>query len=278
VPEFGVALPNAGASPSAQELERVAAAAADHGFDFVAVADHVIVGASAPDDYANVLDPYGVLAWVGARHERLGLLTSVIVVPMHNPIELAQRGAALELLSGGRFRFGVGVGWNEDEYRLLGQDFATRGRRMDEALRLIRALWAGERTFEGEFYAFRDARQGPQPESEPTIWVGGNGAAARRRALEHGGLWHPNAAGAEDIARIKQEQPELRVVPRTRIRLDQSEGSGLVGSPHDVGEQARALLDAGCDGFLATFVAAPGRDRVEDVALFAETVLPGLRA
>src|SRR5439155_750840 len=93
--------------------------------------------------------------------ERIGLGTSIVLVPLHNPMHLAKQVATLQELSGGRFTLGVGMGWHKDEYDFMGVEFRGRGRRADEAIRLMRELWSGERNFEGEYWSFHDATSQP---------------------------------------------------------------------------------------------------------------------
>src|SRR4029453_11205146 len=95
-----------------------------------------------------------------------------------------------------------------------------RGRRGDEAIRVMRALWNGERDFEGEFWSFHDATAEPHPSPQPELWVGGGAGGAIRRALELGDVWHPSrSTEPDDVRAVKEEHPELRVVPRTRPEL-----------------------------------------------------------
>jgi probable F420-dependent oxidoreductase len=124
--------------------------------------------------------------WIAGRTERIGLGTSIVLVPLHNPMHLAKEVATLQELSGGRFTLGVGMGWNEDEFDFMGAEFKGRGRRADEAIRLLRALWNGERDFEGEFWSFHDATSEPHPSPQLEIWVGGSSDRAIRRALKLG--------------------------------------------------------------------------------------------
>jgi alkanesulfonate monooxygenase SsuD/methylene tetrahydromethanopterin reductase-like flavin-dependent oxidoreductase (luciferase family) len=88
----------------------------------------------------------------------------------------------------GRFRLGIGVGWNEAEFRLAGYGFGNRGDRVDEALGVIEALWAGESSFHGEFWSFDDAVPYPRPEPPPPIWIGGNSTRALARARRYGAV------------------------------------------------------------------------------------------
>ena len=152
---FGVILPNYGLDSNPDGIRRVVEAAEELGFDSVWATEHIIVGPEAPDEYGRVYDPLVTLGWVAGWTERIGLGTSIVLVPLHNPMHLAKEVATLQELSGGRFTLGVGMGWHKDEFDFMGVPFEGRGRRADEAIPLMRALWNGERDFEGEFWSFR---------------------------------------------------------------------------------------------------------------------------
>jgi len=157
-------------------------------------------------------------------------------VPLHHPMHLAKEVATLQELSGGRFTLGVGMGWHRDEFEYMGIPFKGRGRRADEAIRLMRALWNGERDFEGQFWSFRDATSEPHPSPQPEIWVGGSSERAIRRALELGDAWHPSrGSDPEHVARVKEQHPGLRVIPRI--------------AP----ENLEAMLEAGAEGAVVQF-------------------------
>ena len=139
-------------------------------------------------------EPFTVLSYLAGVTSRLRLGTSVVVLPMHNPFELAKQVAELDQLSGGRFVFGIGVGWFEEEFEVLGREFHNRGARTDEALRLMQALWGRDPvTFKGKYYSVENAYFSPKPAQRPAppIWVAGNSEAALRRAARFGDAWHP---------------------------------------------------------------------------------------
>jgi len=185
----------------------------------------------------GAVDLYGrVFGWIAGWTERIGLGTSIVLVPLHNPMHLAKEVATLQELSGGRFTLGVGMGWHKDEFDFMGVEFKGRGRRADEAIRLMRALWNGERDFEGEYWSFHDATSEPHPSPQPEIWVGGSSDRAVRRAVELGDAWHPSrGSDADHVGRVKEQHPELRVMPRT--------------GPENV----EAMLEAGAEGAAVSF-------------------------
>jgi probable F420-dependent oxidoreductase len=256
---LGIILPNFGEDATPEGVRAVAATAEELGFDSVWATEHIIVGREAVDPYGRVLDPLVTLGWIAGFTERIGLGTSIVLVPLHHPIHLAKEAATLQLVSGGRLRLGVGMGWHEDEFRFMGVEFRGRGRRADEALRLMKALWAGEREFHGEHWSFEDATFAPLPDTPPELWVGGSSEPALRRARELGDVWHPSRASTpEHVREVKQRFPELRVVPR------------LTGaSAEEVAGKVEFFRDAGCEGAVVSFGLEPVRT-VASMREFAE--------
>ena len=229
-------LPNYGADATPAAVRRVAELAEELRFDSVWTTEHIIVGPEAVDPYGRVYDPLVTLGWIAGRTERIGLGTSIVLAPLHNPMHLAKQAATLQELSGGRFTLGVGMGWHRDEFDFMGVEFEGRGRRGDEAIRLVRALWKGEHDFDGRYWSFHDATSEPLPSPLPEIWVGGSSERAIRRARELGDAWHPSrGSDVEHVRRVKERHPELRVVPRT--------------SPENV----EAMLEAGAEGAVVSF-------------------------
>jgi len=231
-----VILPNYGVDATPAAIRRVAELAEELGYDSVWTTEHIIVGPEAVDPYGRVYDPLVTLGWIAGWTERIGLGTSIVLVPLHNPMHLAKQAATLQELSGGRLTLGVGMGWHTDEFDFMGVEFEGRGRRGDEAIRLMRALWKGERDFDGEHWSFHDATSEPLPSPPPEIWIGGSSPAAIRRARELGDAWHPSrGSDVEDVRRVKERHPELRVVPRTSV------------------ENVEAMLEAGAEGAVVSF-------------------------
>jgi len=233
---FGVILPNYGSDATPHAIRRIAELAEELGFDSVWATEHIIVGPDAVDPYGRVYDPLVTLGWIAGWTARIGLGTSIVLVPLHNPMHLAKQVATLQELSGGRFTLGVGMGWHKDEFDFMGVPFKGRGRRADEAIRLMRAVWNGEPDFEGELWSFNRVTSEPHPSAQPEIWVGGSSGRAIRRALELADAWHPSrGSDAEHVRRIKERHPELRVIPRTAR------------------ENVEAMLEAGAQGAVVQF-------------------------
>jgi probable F420-dependent oxidoreductase len=234
---FGVILPNFGAESSPARIRTFAEAAERLGFHSVWATEHIVVGTEAVNPYGRVYDPLVTLGWVAGWTERAGLGTSVVLVPLHNPFHLAKEVSTLQELSRGRVTLGVGMGWHRDAFEFMGLPFEGRGRRADEAIRLMRALWRGEPSFEGRYWSYRDATAEPHPSPPPEIWVGGSSDRAVRRARELGDAWHPSrGSDPAHVRQVKQQHPDLRVIPRT--------------SPQHV----EAMLEAGAEGAVVSFL------------------------
>lgn len=205
------------------ELVALARAAEEAGFRALSVADHVV-------DLETVQTPYpytatGERRWtpdvdwpdpwvtVGALSQvttRLQFFTSIYVAAMRNPFVVAKAVGTAAALSGGRVALGVGVGWCREEFELLEQEFATRGRRTDEALDLMKALWApGWTEFCGEFYSCERLAMRPAPPGPVPVWVGGLSDVAMRRAARHDG-WVGDMATVDEAIAIADRLRELR--------------------------------------------------------------------
>ena len=154
-----------------------------------------------PED-CPIPDPLELLAFLAAVTERIVLATGILVLPEHNPVILAKRLATIDVLSGGRMRLGIGVGWMREELEAVGVDFDTRGARTDELIEAMRALWEGdEGTFAGEFFSFERAVSRPQP-LQPggiPIHVGGHSKAAARRAGRYAEGFQPLGLDGEAL-------------------------------------------------------------------------------
>jgi len=152
---------------------------------------------------ADWLDPLLALTYAAAATDRIGLATGVLLLPEHNPLVVAKQAATLDLLSGGRFALGVGIGWSAEEYSALGVPFARRGGRLTEYVAAMRQLWSCDvASFEGEFVRFRDVRSYPKPVRDRQIPVilGGNGDKALDRVAACADGWYGFNVAADSVA------------------------------------------------------------------------------
>jgi probable F420-dependent oxidoreductase len=173
-------------------LRAYAQAVQDLGYDFLVVADHVVgadpaghPGLERVFPLDTVLhEPFALMAFLAGVAPRLGLLPSVVILPQRQAVLVAKQAAALDFLTGGRFRLGVGIGWHEVEFEALGVPFRDRARRFEEQIALMRRLWTERAvTFEGRYHTVRAAGLTPLPVQRPLpIWIGAGSEAAVRRA------------------------------------------------------------------------------------------------
>jgi probable F420-dependent oxidoreductase len=204
--EVGVIIPNAGPKARPENIATVARWAEALGFDSVWVTDHVALPEQVHSYYpyrshgrwdyppeTAWLDPLLSLQWAAAAAPTLKVGTSVLVVPLRHPVLLAKQISTLDYLTGGRFILGAGAGWMAEEFAIMGQSFADRGRRLLEMIALMRQLWSGERVdFEGEFYRVTGCKMYPPPvQRRIPVLFGGHSVAAIRRVVRAGDGWHP---------------------------------------------------------------------------------------
>jgi len=205
--EYGLMLPGAGPLATSEALLSVATLAESLGFDSLWVTDHIAIPAQSASAYPYsvdhkapwsptivYLDAFTALGWVGAVTRRVRLGISVLVLPMRPPLIVAKTVATLDYLTGGRMILGVGAGWMKEEFDLLGQPFALRGRRMKEAIGILRACWASDPvSFHGDFFRLPAFGMDPKPPQGARLPVlgGGEGDVALRRVAEVCDGWHP---------------------------------------------------------------------------------------
>ena len=268
---------------------------------------HIIVPPQVKSDYANFpgakypdtwketyWEPFSVLSYLAAFTRTITLGTSITVLPMHNPFEVAKQVAEVDNLTDGRFVFGVGVGWFEEEFEVLGQNFHNRGARTDEALRLMQALWDPDPvTFEGKYYNCKDAYFAPKPIQQPypPIWIAGNSEPALRRAAVFGDAWHPVRPSKELMDFAVRELPRMvaeagRAPGSVKIALkcamtflDGPPADGQVptqGRPGEIIDAIRRHEEEGVDYFVFDLVPETLQETLDTMERFAQEVRPKL--
>jgi probable F420-dependent oxidoreductase len=195
-------------------------------------------------------DPLDLLSYLAAHTGRLGLATGVLVLPNHHPVVLAKRAATVDALSGGRLRLCVGVGWLREEIEACGAEFESRGRRADEQLAVLRALWDDRPdgvTHRGEFFQFENAVCSPKPIAgrHLPVHIGGHSKAAARRAGRFGDGFQPlGVTGAQLDALLSLMRNEAAAVGRDPASIEVSLGHSVTKVDS---ERAERLAAQGAD-------------------------------
>lgn len=208
--KFGIRIPPPQMGPIGDPdfVVRYAKLVESLGFESIWVIDHALMCIEYDSTYpykttgrtpipaeANMPDPLILMSFIAATTERLRIGTSMLILPQRHPILLAKEIATLDRYSKGRITLGVGVGWVKEEVEILKQDFRDRGRRADEWIAILRALWSeGLSHFEGDYYQFKDVASYPKPVQPGGIplMIGGHSAAAAARAGRFGDEFYPH--------------------------------------------------------------------------------------
>lgn len=271
----GIHLPQYGKVADPDAISAAARRAEELGFADLWASDHVIHPAAQDYPSPYLYDPLLTLAWAGAVTTTVGLGTSVLVVPMHEPVSLANQLASLDSLSGGRLTVAVGVGWSEAEYAALGASFSDRGARLDEALEMFRVLWRDDpASFHGRFRSFDDIRLLPKPARTIPIWGGGSSAAAHRRAINQADGFQLIGVTPEQAAPIVAGLRSARPEPEFTISL-RTGWDPLGMDPSRIADERTAYAEIG----IQHVVSAPWRkdpgDWLRAMETLAELVLAG---
>jgi probable F420-dependent oxidoreductase len=290
--KFGILGANAGRLATPEGARAIATTAERLGFESLWTFEHVIapLGYASSYPYAAdgkapgletspLPDPLGWLCYVAAVTRTIRLGTGILILPQRNPIVLAKEVATLDHLSGGRAELGVGVGWLEEEFDALGVPFAGRGARTDEAIEVLRALWADDdASHTGQLWSFSRVSCLPRPAAgRVPVHIGGHSEVAARRAGRVGDGFFPalDAASIEQLGFPRAVERVLDLMDLTRRTAEDHDRdpdaieltitTGIAPSA-DVVEQ---LAEAGCHRILVlTPTRNPARlaDRLGDVA------------
>jgi len=247
---IGVCSANSGPYTTRDALIRLSEAAEKAGIDSIWVSEHLVVPdpkrpPSNMDPKDPILDPVTSLAFLAARTESVRLGTGIIVLPLRNPLILAKELATVDVLSGGRLVFGIGVGYVEREFDALDAQFGDRGVRTEEYLAAIRAIWTQPRpAFDGRSVSFSGVQAFPHPvqRPHPPIVMGGYAAPVMRRTIREADGWY---GWGMDLDATGRRLAELR---ETASRVPRGEGLGpleiTITPPGDVDVETAARYAA----------------------------------
>jgi probable F420-dependent oxidoreductase len=192
----------------------LARAIEERGFDSLVIAEHTHIPASRetpyppggelPSVYYRTLDPFVTLAAAAAVTSRIELFTGIALLIQRDPIITAKEAASIDLISGGRFVFGVGAGWNIEELRDHGTDPKTRGALLDERIEAIKALWTADPAeYHGKYVDFDESYSRPKPvqQPHPPVYIGGDSDATVKRVIRHDAGWISNPLPVERMTK-----------------------------------------------------------------------------
>lgn len=289
--KFGLVLPNYGPQASRFAIIDSAIAAENNGFDSVWLTDHLALPEADANLFGHIYESITTMSYLAASTRTINLGLSTLVLPQRNPIEVAKSLATLDNLSGGRLIVSVGIGWSKGEYQNLGYDFHTRGKRMNEAIKILRTCWRGQRnvSFHGEFYDFDNMVFSPTPVQPggPPLWIAGDSQKALKRAVGLGDGWHPNASSPmelkeslRDVQSIIQVRP-FTIAVRSGILLGthhETERSTIIsGNNEQIIQQINDYQNAGMSYALLNFKVNSQSERERAIKKFMHEIAPAFK-
>ena len=272
---LGFNLPQIGPAASPEAMVQVAQRAEELGYDSVWVTERLLFpiepqspypatpDGSLPDVYKIVFDPLESLTYVAAKTSRVALGTSVLDIPYYNPVMLARRLTTLDVLSNGRLRLGMGQGWSKDEHDAAGASLAGRGKRADEFIRVLKAIWTTDPVeFNGEFYQVPKSIIQPQPiqQPHPPIYLAAYTPPALKRVATMADGWLPTGLPLEAMREMLtglramaeeagRDPSELQVVVRLNVLVtDEALGDDRfigTGSPDQIAADIAGIREMG---------------------------------
>jgi probable F420-dependent oxidoreductase len=305
--EFGLFLPVSGRSATRRTLQEYAQFAERLGFSQLWAAERLVIpwAIETPYPYAEgatfivppdrpFLESLTVLAFLAGCTEHIKLGVSVLVLPYRHPLHWAKVAATIDVLSEGRFTLGVGVGWMKEEFDALNAPFVERGRVADEQLQMLWGAFREEHaTFDGQHYRFRNIAFNPKgyQRDRLPIWVGGEGAAAQKRAARYGDAWFPyfvRITPSDLAARFANVQRQAEAAGRnpSEIALNLNlpiwvtdepvaqEAGVFRGTPAQLAAAIAPFQEVGVHHLALQFMVPRYPERLEQIERFATTVLP----
>jgi probable F420-dependent oxidoreductase len=290
---IGFSLPQMGAIAGPEAVTRIARRAEELGFDSLWVLDRLLypvnprapypVGdGSLPIQYKRVLDPVETLTFAAAKTERIAVGTSVLNLPWYNPVLLARRLATLDVLSGGRLRLGFGIGWSPDEYDAAGKSWETSGKRADNYVNALKAIWTKDPVeLEGINYKVSKSFIGLKPiqKPHPPIYMAAYTPGAMKRVAREANGWFPvgvplSAVGPmfeqlKDMAKQVGRSPQsLELVVRANLEFTSptpKDRADFTGSLEQIARDFATTKNLGASELVCDVQFSPGIETVDDI-------------
>ncbi|MCH7811337.1 MAG: TIGR03619 family F420-dependent LLM class oxidoreductase [Chloroflexi bacterium] len=278
--KLGFNLPNLGPAASPDAIVRVAKRAEEMGYDSVWVLERLLYpvsprskypatpDGSMPDVFKINYDPIETLTFVAAQTSRIRLGTSVLDMPYYNPVMLARRLTTLDILSGGRLQLGMGQGWSKDEMEATGAPPKGLGKRADEFMELLKAIWTTDPVeYDGEFFKLAKSSIQPKPvqKPHPPISLAAYSPGAMQRVAKYANAWMPGGVPVDDMKEMFEgikgmaqqagrDPAELKLIVRANLYMSQQPaGEGryiFAGSPDEIKADIAAVRELGAEEVL----------------------------
>jgi probable F420-dependent oxidoreductase len=291
--KVGFALPNIGPLGSRESVTQVAQRAEKLGYDSLWTIERLLwpvnpqtpypvtPDGSLPEPYQHVLDPLETLTFAAACTSRVGLGTSVLDIPYYNPVVLARRIATLDILSAGRARVGLGLGWSQDEFDAVGASMKERGARADEFLAVMKAIWTEDPVeFSGKFYRVPKSviQAKPITKPHPPIYMAAFAPPALKRLATMADGWNPVAIpvegmkqmfdGAREMAKAAGRDPDaLKMVVRANVEVSKKPlGDNrmiFTGTLDQIHEDVEGCKKIGADELIFDPTFLPGSQKLD---------------
>lgn len=284
--KFGIIFANTGPFSDGPAAAAMAKAAEEAGFESLWTVEHVVVPSGYESTYpydpsgkmpgpeeSPIPDPLVWLSFVAGATSTIRLATGILIVPQRNPVVLAKEVATLDHLSGGRLELGIGVGWLEEEFDAIGVPFSERGKRTDDHIAAMRALWSGDKaSHHSDFTNFDDCISLPKPANGSVpIHVGGHTDIAARRAGRLGDGFFPGKGSLEELSRSYDlARDTAKEHGRDPDAIEFTAGGMTIGG--GAVDAIKALADIGVDRVMVPAFAFWG-DPASDLAKYGDEVI-----
>ena len=307
--KLGLNLDNRGPGATPENMIRFALKADALGFSSLGVSDHIVLvrqqtsfypysatGEIDFDAWTPWNDTLGLIGFVAGKTERIRIGPSVLILPYRNPLVTAKWFATVDSLSGGRLFLGAGTGWWREEFQALGMgdQFAERGPRTDEYLRIFKNLWSEDvPAFSGQFFQYENLIASPKPAQAggPPIWIGGNTHRALRRVADFGDVWHPvvltppadlnprELGGRREVLEALYEErgrdpASLRIIPKTHLNFSEQRDRPMSGTPGQIVEDLLSYQAQGAGEFILYTPGESEAEKLENLHRIAEEIMP----